>query len=252
MYKELTTNEFYRYIYNVNRGYRHDYLCPIQRPIDKKRYNLLCYKYGTKPILDRLVNSVKIAIIKAATTFIYDNSGRIFYIDITDRKTGVISTYYIGNSLIFDSQGSLLCAFLKDDFANVDKAKFVLLVRNDTLGIKGLSREINLIIDYYRVYSNVDIMLVTRERIMELVNEQREVNRQGIELLYTLGMEVVNEQVVVDINTLEEWYNELEEETQTEKKDTELNEDTQNILETSDSLNALQADTPADSTTTQR
>ena len=247
MYKELTTDEFFQYRYYVNRGSRHSDLRPTQRPRDKNRYNLLRYNYGAKPILDRLVNSAKIATIRAATTFLYDNSGLIFHIDITDRKTGAISTYYIGNSLIFDSQGSLLCAFLIDDFAGVDKAKFVLLIRSDTLGTKGLSREINLIIDSYRVYSNVDIMLVTRERIMELVNEQREVNRQGMELLYALDSEVE-----VDINTLEEWYNELEAETQTEKKDTELNEDTQNILETLDSLNALLADTQADSMTTQR
>lgn len=246
MYKELTTDEFFQYRYNVNRP-RRSTLYPKQRLRNKNRYNLLCYNYGAEPILDSLVNSAKIATIKTATTFIYDNSGQIFYIDITDRKTGVISTYYIGNSLIFDSQGSLLCAFLEDDFADADKAKFVLLIRSDTLGMKGLSREINLIIDSYRVYSNVDIILVTRERIMELVNEQREVNKQGMELLYALDSEVE-----FDINTLEEWYNELEEETQTEKKDTELNEDTQNILETLDSLNALPADTPVDSTTTQR
>ena len=247
MYKELTIDEFYQYRYNVNRGCRCSGLRPVQRPRDKNRYNLLCHNDGAKPILDRLVNSAKIATIKTATTFLYDNSGEIFYIDIKDRKTGAISTYYIGNSLIFDSQGSLLCAFLVDDFADVDEAKFVLLIRSDTLGMKGLSREINLIIDSYRVYSNVDIMLVTRERIMELVNEQREVNRQDMELLYALSNEVG-----FDINTLEEWYNELEEETQTEKKDTELNEDTQNILETLDSLSALPADTQADSTTTQR
>lgn len=247
MYKELTTDEFFQHRYYVNRGSRRSDLRPTQRPRDKNRYNLLCYNYGAKPILDRLVNSVKIATIKAVTTFLYDNSGLIFYTDITDRKTGVISTYYIGNSLIFDSQGSLLCAFLIDDFADIDKAKFILLIRSDTLGMKGLSREINLIIDSYRVYSNVDIMLVTRERIMELVNEQREVNKQGMELLYALDREVE-----FDINTLEEWYNELEEETQTEKKDTELNEDTQNILGTLDSLDALLADTQADSTTTQR
>ena len=156
--------------------------------------------------------------------------------------------YYVTRNCIYDNNYDIACIMVK----SYNEENYTLLIRQDIYYNKSLNKQIKQVEEKASSFDNVDICIVNRYRLNEFLNKV-------IDIRHSFNTEEVLDAIITNLCgyltetereelKVKEWFQEI----QTEEKDTEQNSSTQELLETLDSLNALLADSEADSTTTQR
>lgn len=156
------------------------------------------------------------------------------------------STFYVTRHLLYNDKYELICVLLRNRYLNdVLGNTFMLLIRDDSYNMK----PVQAIMCEFKKYANVDICITNRIRMHAIIDELIPVSIPKVEDVFNAVLARYNGWF--DTNRREEikgWLQEI----QTEEKDIEQNNSTQELSENSDSLNVLQVDSEADSTTMQR
>lgn len=155
-------------------------------------------------------------------------------------------TFYVTRHFLYNDKYELICVLLRNRYMNdIVGDTFMLLIRDDSYNTK----PVQAIMSEFKKYFNVDVCITNRIRMHSIIDELISVPISKIEDAFGAVLERYNGWF--DINRREEikgWLQEI----QTEEKDTEQNNSMQELSENLDSLNVPQADSEADSTTTQR
>lgn len=156
------------------------------------------------------------------------------------------STFYVTRHFLYNDKYELICVLLRNRYKNgIWGDTFMLLIRDDSYNIK----PVQAIICEFKKYANVDICITNRIRMHAIIDELIPVSIPKVEDVFDAVL--VRYNGWFDINRREEikgWLQEI----QTEEKDIEQNNSMQELSENLDSLNVLQVDSEADSTTMQR
>ena len=154
-------------------------------------------------------------------------------------------TFYVTRHFLYNDKYELICVLLRNRYMDDIGNTFMLLIRDDSYNTK----PVQAIMSEFKKYFNVDICITNRIRMHAIIDELIQVPIPEVEDVF--GALLVRYNGWFDIDRREEikgWLQEI----QTEEKDIEQNNSMQELSENSDSLNVPQADSEADSTTTQR